>query len=141
MVYVVFSGYIALLKDGSAFDIAIFTITNFASFHPVTFVFIQYHLLLLCLRSRFRSINAVLRCIQLIHLNLQILTHTKFGQKKHSFIFRQRFLNLNRSVQTIEFYKSDQTDFVKTMAHLYNMLCEVMDDMNICYSFQVKRNS
>lgn len=62
------------------------------------------------------------------------------NQKIHSF-FRQRFLDthiaINSEIKLIESDNGEAIGFIKKIGRLYLNLCEVMDNVNICYSFQV----
>lgn len=40
-------------------------------------------------------------------------------------------------VKTIEAHEIEQITFIKAMSRLHDKLCEILDNINICYSFQV----
>ncbi|XP_055325793.1 uncharacterized protein LOC129579645 [Sitodiplosis mosellana] len=105
---IVYFSYSWLFENETNFTIFIHMCANTLVFGQSAALYKQYILLLMCLRSRFRLMNALL------------------GKRL-----------LKYSVQIIEINKIDQIFFVKTMCGLHNKLSQVMDNINLCYSFQI----
>lgn len=132
LAFLFYYNYTWFLKHQSILSVIFYIISNNISFGAAGMVFQQYELLLMCLRSRFRMMNSLIR--------YKLITPSccnNYSIFVQNIFCRRRFLNMGKTIQTIENETSNNIKFINSIARLHNVLCEVIDDMNICYSFQV----
>lgn len=61
----------------------------------------------------------------------------KFELKLRLFFGRKRFIHYNNSIASIGKKSTQDVLFVNSMARLHNLICDIVDDLNACFSLQV----
>lgn len=104
--------------------------SNYIALGVATMVFKEFEFALLCIRSRIKSVNALLR---------YILPTESFAIQNLFNIFagRKRLMNYSNTVASIEKNSTDDVRFINSMARLHSLLCDIVDDLNACFSIQV----
>lgn len=51
---------------------------------------------------------------------------------------RKRFAHFNSSINNVEKSTSNDVFFINAMARLHDLICDTVDDLNACYSIQVR---
>lgn len=62
-------------------------------------------------------------------MNLQIPFDISVGRK--------RLMNYTNTIKSVEKNSTNDVLFINSMARLHNLLCEIVDDLNACFSIQV----